>query len=771
MPKEYDISKAFKRIENDLIDSMMRNMKRHQVEEAELGIQWEQWQALQLQELERFKAENKDLFTERFDEINDAIDDLFYATYRDARAAEEHRIIDRIKKGDFTPPEDKGGFFGLNEAKLKALLVATRNDMVRAEFALLRRANDQYRQIIFDSMAYANVTNDYRKAVDMATKDFLRSGINCVQYKNGARHTIESYASMAIRTGNKRAYLMGEGEAHDRYGIHTVRVNKRPDACPKCVAFLGRILVDDVYGGGTQAEATKLGVPTLSDAMLSGFLHPNCKDTYSAYIEGVSKPADSWTPQEIEDIVDDYNLEQEIKRAQDTADTYNRMAKYSLDDTNKANYTARAKEWEHRVSDLQWRRIKGAAGDAEELTPVYHEGIRKAIDVKDGTFKTVGLHKVDGDILSFSNFNEFTNYRGEAVHTATATLSKQIKLQWGDLSDQTQARIRWDAPARYGKEFLIQKNDLKDVRLDRNGVPSTKNTSLDFVEKSGYKYKADGYIRKYNTLWWYSILEKDGAQYLLFESADVKHTISDSTIKAINAREKIVSQKLWDEGVRFRNLTARKGDEWVHAMTKFHTAVEADKPVNLVSKEVYDNIKGKELYRGIAPVSHLRSDITMSKTPLDCARQLMEGGVGDCFPSRGIYGDCIAYLSDSKDVAFNYATGYKKGDAGGAIIRMKIKDDAKVITYNEARELFNQIADTMGENGQPYFSRKQVNLTRNVEVGKAMQMLGYDVIYEPRGDGMNVGFYMVLNRDAIVSMKDNWLEASITQEMLRKGHL
>ena len=49
---EYDISRAFKRIENDLIDSMMRNMKRHQVEEAEIGKEWEQWQAIQLAELE-----------------------------------------------------------------------------------------------------------------------------------------------------------------------------------------------------------------------------------------------------------------------------------------------------------------------------------------------------------------------------------------------------------------------------------------------------------------------------------------------------------------------------------------------------------------------------------------------------------------------------------------------------------------------------------------------------------------------------------------------
>lgn len=353
MPNEYDISKAFKRIENDLMDSMMRNLKRHQVEEATEGKEWEQWQAIQLSELEEYRKKNAKMFTGDFSDIQDKIDDMFYATYNDAQSAEEHRLMDRIKKGDFVPTEDKGGFFRLNEPKLNALIMATQADFSRAEYALLRRANDQYRQIIFDAMTYANVTNDYKKAVDMATHDFLQKGINCIQYKNGARHTIEDYASMALRTGNKRAYLMGEGNAHDRYGLHTVRVNKRTQACPLCVGFLGKILIDDVYAGGTRAEATAQGIPTLSDAMQAGFLHPNCKDMYSVYIEGVSKPSQPWSEEEISEIVGDYNQEQAIQHAEDMQETYQRMAKYSLDPENQAMYQTRADNWQARADELR----------------------------------------------------------------------------------------------------------------------------------------------------------------------------------------------------------------------------------------------------------------------------------------------------------------------------------------------------------------------------------------------------------------------------------
>ena len=393
MPNEYDISRAFKRIENDLIDSMMRNMKKHQVEEAELGIEWEQWQALQLQELERYRKENAELFSDDFKEIQDGVDDLFWATYNDAQSAEEHRLMERIKKGDFTPPQDRGSFFTLNEPKLKALIMATQADFARAEYAMLRKANDQYRKIIFDSMTYANVTNDYKKAVDMATKDFLKAGINCVQYKNGARHTVPDYASMALRTGNKRAYLMGEGNAHDRYGLHTVRVNKREDACPLCVGFLGKLLVDDVYGGGTRKEATEQGIPTLSDAIAQGFLHPNCKDTYSVYIEGVSKPAKGWSKEEISEIVGDYNQEQQVRHAEDMRDTYQRMAKWSLDPDNQATYQRRAGDWQLRLDELKAEppRPMTNADSAKVLKSEY--GIE--VDISEAVAPAVARENVD----------------------------------------------------------------------------------------------------------------------------------------------------------------------------------------------------------------------------------------------------------------------------------------------------------------------------------------------------------------------------------------
>lgn len=769
MANEYDISKSFKRIENDLMDSMMRNLKRHQAEETKEGFNWAQWQALQLKELERYRKENIKKFGGDFSQINNRIEDLFKQTSADAQAKEEARILDDIRKGKYYANKKDVSFFNVNDQKLDVLIERTKADFSRAEYAVLRGANDQYRQIIFDAQVYGNITNDYAKAVDMATHDYLQKGLQSIVYKNGARHTISDYAEMAIRTGNKRAYLMGEGNAHDAYGIHTIRVNKRTQACPKCVGFLGKVMVDDVYAGGTPKEASKLGVPLLSQAIQQGFLHPNCKDIYSMYIPNVSKPADPWTKQEIEDIVGDYNAEQELQHALDMQESYARMAKYSLDKDNKAKYQARADGWADRVTDIKngiRYPITAPEAEVKPLPEIKHDGIRELIE-SDGGTTTRGIIKLGASDIQLDQSQTL----GGIPYT-TVTIPKKITIPWDQLSQDAQDYIGWYIPARYKKNFYIQPNDI--TWMSHPKVEQLSNRSLAKIQSAldnGFELYGQTYFSKYNHSVETFLLKKDGELYLSLMGTENTVAISDDMLKAIKSREKVVSKQLWDEGVHFRELTERQGDGWVNAMQKFHTATEADKPVTLVSRAEYDKIKGEELYRGIAPVSHLRGDISMTKTPMQCAEQLMTGGVGDCFPSRGVYGDVVAYLSNSTSTAFDYATGYRRSGAGGVITRMKIHPDARVISYTDAKNLFNAIADKLGDTKEPYFSRAQRRLTNNVEVGKAMQMLGYDVIYEPRGDGMNVHFYMVLNREAIVAVKDDWVKAEITEAVYRRGHI
>lgn len=352
---DYDIGKAFERIEDELISSMIRNLKHHRAMEAEEGIQWSQWQAEQLKALEIYKKENLKKFSPEFEKINNNISNAINKAYETGGMEQEIKILNALKKG-YRGYKNKfrgttsveGVFLKVNERKLNQLIDATVNDMKKAEHAVLRMTNDKYRKIIFDAQVYANAGGTtYEKTVDMATHDFLSAGINCVEYKNGARHTISDYADMAIRTANKRAYLRGEGTKRAEWGISTVIINKRGNACPLCMPFVGKVFIDDVYSGGNAKDGD---YPLLSSAISAGFLHPRCKDVFTTYFDGISTPPkeQQLTQEDVDRINSEYEERQKKKAAEKQVERMERMAKYSLDEENKKKYSTRVEQWKKK---------------------------------------------------------------------------------------------------------------------------------------------------------------------------------------------------------------------------------------------------------------------------------------------------------------------------------------------------------------------------------------------------------------------------------------
>lgn len=246
----------------------------------------------------------------------------------------------------------------MNERKLDALIKATTHDMEQAETAVLRRANDQYRKIIYNAQVYANTgAGTYEKAVDMATKDFLSAGIQCVVYKNGARHTLSDYADMALRTASKRAYLQGEGDKRQEWGVSTVIINKRSGACPDCAKFCGKVFIDDVWSGGSSKDGD---YPLLSSAIAQGLYHPRCKDSHTTYFPELHEDEKPYTKAEIAQLEQNEQREQREQYAQRQAEKYRRLEKYSLDPENKRKYAARAEEWEAEAAKPEWDSSMGS---------------------------------------------------------------------------------------------------------------------------------------------------------------------------------------------------------------------------------------------------------------------------------------------------------------------------------------------------------------------------------------------------------------------------
>lgn len=364
---DYNIREAFEKIEDELIDSMMRNFSRHRAEETKEVYNWTQWQAEQLKSLEEYRKHNAKKFGKRFKTINGKIEEMIRTAKADGNASQEAEILEAVKDGFKAPKKPSAHstaeFFKVNDRKLDALIKSTTDDLKRAETAVLRMSNDKYRKAIFNAQVAMNTgAVTYEKAVDIACKDMLNAGLNCVEYKNGARHTLSDYADMAVKTANKRAYLRGEGEKRAEWGVSLVVVNSRQGGCPDCAKYIGKVFIDDVYSNGKKSDGN---YPLLSTAIKNGLFHPRCKDSTSTYYPELDDLDAPLSEDEIKELDRQRGIEEKQQYAQRQAERFDRRAEYSLDEDNKRIAQTRADEWHDRANMLE-EKVKKAENTSPE---------------------------------------------------------------------------------------------------------------------------------------------------------------------------------------------------------------------------------------------------------------------------------------------------------------------------------------------------------------------------------------------------------------------
>lgn len=397
---DYDISKAFEKIENELISSMIRNFKNHRVEEDKNNFCWTQWQAEQLKSLEEYRKHNAKKFGKRFKTINSKVEEMIRTAKADGNASQEAEILEAVKDGFKAPKKPSAHstaeFFKMNDRKLDALIKSTTDDLKRAETAVLRMSNDKYRKAIFNAQVAMNTgAVTYEKAVDIACKDMLNAGLNCVEYKNGARHTLSDYADMAVKTANKRAYLRGEGEKRAEWGVSLVVVNSRQGGCPDCAKYIGKVFIDDVYSNGKKSDGN---YPLLSTAIKNGLFHPRCKDSTSTYYPELDDLDAPLSDYEIKELDRQRGIEEKQQYAQRQAERFDRRAEYSLDKDNKRIVQTRADEWHDRANTLEEKakRFSLKTDEQKYYRPVFKEDISKTFERKiEGETITIDTRKAN----------------------------------------------------------------------------------------------------------------------------------------------------------------------------------------------------------------------------------------------------------------------------------------------------------------------------------------------------------------------------------------
>lgn len=395
---DYNIREAFEKIEDELINSMMRNFSRHRAEETKEGYNWTQWQAEQLKSLEEYRKHNAKKFGKRFKTINGKVEEMIRTAKADGNASQEAEILEAVKDGFKAPKKPSAHstaeFFKVNDRKLDALIKSTTDDLKRAETAALRMSNDKYRKAIFNAQVAMNTgAVTYEKAVDMACKDMLNAGLNCVEYKNGARHTLSDYADMAVKTANKRAYLRGEGEKRAEWGVSLVVVNSRQGGCPDCAKYIGKVFIDDVYSNGKKSDGN---YPLLSTAIKNGLFHPRCKDSTSTFYPELDDLDAPLSEDEIKELDRQRGIEEKQQYAQRQAERFDRRAEYSLDGDNKRIAQTRADEWHDRANTLEEKAKQFSLNTNEQkyYRPVFEEDISKTFERKiEGETITIDTHK------------------------------------------------------------------------------------------------------------------------------------------------------------------------------------------------------------------------------------------------------------------------------------------------------------------------------------------------------------------------------------------
>lgn len=288
-----DIAKIFEDIELRLIASLKRNLMRHKAEEIREDRQWTAWQAIKLQNLQKFRQENRQIMQEYSDKIDADTRQLMTEQFR-----EGEREAEAVAGAEPAASVPDVHFFGVNTPKMERLMQDVVQVEQTAETAALRTMDDVYRRTVNRAqLAMAAGETTLTKAIDMAVREFLEKGLNSIVYRDGRHVDIADYVRMVLRTTSTRAQLQGKSKRFAELGYDTVLISQYGGCSETCEPWQGRAYIDDVFtiwngeinGDSGKSQYCGKWFPLLSSAIRGGLFHPNCRHTMGLYIDGVTK--------------------------------------------------------------------------------------------------------------------------------------------------------------------------------------------------------------------------------------------------------------------------------------------------------------------------------------------------------------------------------------------------------------------------------------------------------------------------------------------------
>lgn len=408
-----DIARIFEEIELRLIASLKRNLSRHKAEEEKEGFEWSAWQAEKLNNIDNFRKENAQIADKYVDVIDDETRQLMTDQFHEGEHTAEQSVIDVSESGVNVPdvpaqpqppeaptaiPDDH--FFGVNKPKMDKLMEDVTTLEKTALTAAVRNMDDVYRTTLNKvqlMMGTGSIT--LNEAIDLATRDFLDKGINCIVYADGRRVNIADYVRMALRTTSTRATLQGAAKRFAELGYDTVLISQYGGCSETCEPYQGKIYIDDVFTIWNGERSGDFGKSNycdkwfmlLSVAIRGGLFHPNCRHTMGQYIEGLTK-----IPQPIpaEKIREQRELEEKQRAMERKIRALKRKVEGTQDEKKVKEYKRKLREEQGKLRefikehddvlrrDYSREKIYSGKGEPKQAAPRTEEAPVKATDTE-----------------------------------------------------------------------------------------------------------------------------------------------------------------------------------------------------------------------------------------------------------------------------------------------------------------------------------------------------------------------------------------------------
>jgi hypothetical protein len=414
-----DIAKIFEEIELRLIASLKRNLSRHKAEEEKEGFEWSAWQAEKLNNIDNFRKENAQIADEYVDVIDDETRQLMTDQFHEGEHTAEQSVIDVSESGVNVPdvpnvpavptqpqppeaptaiPDDH--FFGVNKPKMDKLMEDVTTLEKTALTAAVRNMDDVYRTTLNKvqlMMGTGSIT--LNEAIDLATRDFLDKGINCIVYADGRRVNIADYVRMALRTTSTRATLQGAAKRFAELGYDTVLISQYGGCSETCEPYQGKVYIDDVFtlwsgqisGDFGKSNYCDKWFMLLSVAIRGGLFHPNCRHTMGQYIDGLTK-----IPQPIpaEKIREQRALEEKQRTMERKIRALKRKVEGTQDEKKVKEYKRKLREEQGKLRefikehddvlrrDYSREKIYSGKGEPKQTAPRTEEAPVKATDTE-----------------------------------------------------------------------------------------------------------------------------------------------------------------------------------------------------------------------------------------------------------------------------------------------------------------------------------------------------------------------------------------------------